>query len=67
MAEEDQEAKKFSAMKVTTSIRQRHKGLLEEIQKEIRNGETFLQGSMSDRDRLRLRAEMRQQEKGSKL
>jgi len=54
-------------MKITTSIRQRHKGLLEEIQKEIRTGETFLQGSMSDRERLRLRQEMRQQEKGSKL
>lgn len=33
---------KFTGMKVTKSVKQRHKGLLFEIEKEIHNSEKFL-------------------------
>lgn len=57
---------KFSAMKITSSIKKRHAGILEEIQKEIKQNEKFLTDVVSDHERMRKAKELAKEQKECK-
>ena len=61
------EENKFSAMKITSSVKKRHQGILEEIQKEIKLNEKYLTDVVSDHERLRRAREMKDESKKCKF
>ena len=54
---------KFTAMKVTKSVKRRHQGLLLEIEKEIQNSEKFLQEGIHLKEALKLKRALRKEAK----